>query len=237
MPVQPVERFQRAALTGWFACLALAAAVICQAGCVHRRLTIRSNPPGALVYVDGVEIGRTPVSTSFIYYGTRTVRLELDGYETVQENHRVRAPWYQIPPLDFFSDNLAMRELRDERVLYFELVPMRVVPTEQLIERAGELRRSSQLGVVATLPTVPPGSLGPPQTIPLPAPPLPAPGLPLDRPPLAPHGPAGVLREPSAAAPVFAPPPQSPAWQFPGSGPWLPRTPLQPGLPSVEGSP
>ena len=29
-------------------------------GCVERRMTIRSNPPGALVYVDDYEIGITP---------------------------------------------------------------------------------------------------------------------------------------------------------------------------------
>jgi len=30
-----------------------------QSGCVTRRMTIRSNPPGALVYVDDYEIGTT----------------------------------------------------------------------------------------------------------------------------------------------------------------------------------
>ena len=241
--MDPAERCQRAATTRLLANLALAAVVICQIGCVHRRLTIRSNPPGALVYVDGVEIGRTPVSTSFIYYGTRTVRLELDGYETVQENHRVRAPWYQIPPLDFVSDNLATRDLRDERVLYFELVPMRVVPTRQLISRADQLRMSSQLGVVAPLPGVP-SATGPSAAGPLPIVPLPAPPLPANRTTTDPSGvPSGVLPFPSGtgsagrAAPVFAPPAQSPAWQYPGAGPALPGTPLQPGLPAVQSSP
>ena len=53
--------------------MALLGLLLCasQSGCVERRLTIRSNPPGALVYVDDYTIGVTPVSTSFIYYGTR----------------------------------------------------------------------------------------------------------------------------------------------------------------------
>ena len=34
-----------------------------QTGCVRRRLTVRSNPPGALVYIDDRPIGKTPVST------------------------------------------------------------------------------------------------------------------------------------------------------------------------------
>src|SRR5688572_31069760 len=52
-------------------------------GCVQRRLTIRSNPPGARVYVGDEEIGTTPVSTDFVYYGTRRIRLAKDGYETL----------------------------------------------------------------------------------------------------------------------------------------------------------
>jgi hypothetical protein len=35
-------------------------------GCVQRRMTIRSDPPGALVYVDDYQIGTTPVSHDFV---------------------------------------------------------------------------------------------------------------------------------------------------------------------------
>ena len=42
-----------------------------QTGCVQRRLTIRSSPPGAVVYVGNQEIGTTPISHDFIYYGSR----------------------------------------------------------------------------------------------------------------------------------------------------------------------
>jgi len=121
-------------------------------GCVHRRLIIRSNPPGAVVYVDEQEIGQTPVATPFVYYGTRSIRLELDGYETVKEQHRIRAPWYQIPPLDFVSDNFTRRDLRDERVLDFQLVPMQVVATQDLVHRAVHLRNNSRLGIASPLP-------------------------------------------------------------------------------------
>ena len=132
----------------------------CQFGCVHRRLTVRSNPPGALVYVDGEEIGRTPVSTSFIYYGTRSIRLEMDGYETLEQLHRLRPPWYQIPPVDFVSDNLSFRDIRDERVLDFQLVPKQIVPTGRLLDRANQLRHDSQMGFVTPLPVASPLPLG-----------------------------------------------------------------------------
>lgn len=126
-------------------------------GCVRRRLTVRSNPPGALVYIDDQEIGTTPVSTSFVYYGTRKIRLVLDGYETLTVMQRMRGPWYQWPPLDFVSENVWPQELRDERVLDFQLVPQKIVPTRQLMARATNLRDGSRQGYVAPLPTVPAG--------------------------------------------------------------------------------
>ncbi len=77
-----------------------------------------------------------------------------DGYETLTEKHRFRTPWYEVPPLDFVSENLVPREIRDERVLDFQLVPERIVPTDELLQRAGNLRHSAQQGYVTPLPTV-----------------------------------------------------------------------------------
>ena len=49
------------------------------AGCVERRMTIRSNPPGAMLYVDDYPVGITPIATSFIYYGRTNLPVK-DGY-------------------------------------------------------------------------------------------------------------------------------------------------------------
>ena len=138
-----------------------------QSGCVRRRMTIRSNPPGARVYIDNQEIGVTPVSTAYTYYGTREVRLERDGYETLTVSQNFHPPWYEIPPVDFFSETLWPRELRDERVLDFELVPQQIVPTAQLLERAEGLRAQAQQGHAIPLPaTLPAMSPLPPTTLP-----------------------------------------------------------------------
>lgn len=110
-------------------------------GCVHRRLTIRTDPPGAMAYVDGYPIGTTPISTDFIYYGTREIRIVKDGYETVVAKQRFWPPWYEIPPLDFISENLVPGELRDHRIVEFRLQPQRITPPEQLVDRAERLRR------------------------------------------------------------------------------------------------
>ena len=45
-------------------------------GCVLRSLTVNSEPPGAMVYLDDELIGETPVTTTFTYYGTRKITLE-----------------------------------------------------------------------------------------------------------------------------------------------------------------
>jgi hypothetical protein len=113
-------------------------------GCVHRRMTVRTNPPGAAVYIDDYPIGTTPVSTSFIYYGTRKIRIVKDGYQTLTVERKISTPWYQYFPLDFVSENLMPNEIRDERVLDFTLSPQMVVPTDQLIGRAENLRQTGR---------------------------------------------------------------------------------------------
>lgn len=117
-------------------------------GCVRRRMTIRSNPPGAVVFVDERRIGVTPVSTNFTYYGTRQVQLVKDGYETVTEKHKFTTPWYQFPVVDFFAENLWPDEVRDERVLDFNLPPQQSVPPTQVVARAEQLRGEAQAGVL-----------------------------------------------------------------------------------------
>lgn len=135
---------RRGACARGLAWLFAASLVLATGGCVQRRLTIRSNPPGALVYVDNYEIGTTPVSTDYIYYGTRRIRLIKDGYATLDIKQWIPPPWYEIFPLEFVSENLVPAEIRDHRVLEFQLVPQMIVPTEQLLGRAENLRQGSK---------------------------------------------------------------------------------------------
>lgn len=134
-------------------------------GCLRRRLTIRSNPPGAVVYIDRrpEPIGVTPVSTSFTYYGTRQIQVMKDGYETVTIRQRFFPPWYEIPPLDFFAENLWPREIRDERFVDVHLEPQRRVPADEVLARAEQLKQNTYQGIATPLPAQPP-------SYPLPAP-------------------------------------------------------------------
>ncbi len=119
-------------------------ATICAAGCVQRRMIVRSNPPGAVVYIDDYEIGTTPVATNFTYYGTRKIRLVKNGYETLTVMQPVPAPWYQWVPFDFIAENLIPGKIHDTRTFDYPLVPQLVVPPEQLMERAESLRRETR---------------------------------------------------------------------------------------------
>jgi len=123
-----------------FVVLILALSML-QSGCVRRRMTVRSNPPGATVYLDGKEIGRTPFSTNFDFYGKREFRLVKDGYETKTVLLPVRAPWYQWFPLDFASEVLLPGKLTDSKTYEFDMQPVVIVPMSELIGRAEELRR------------------------------------------------------------------------------------------------
>lgn len=141
--------------------LVSAAAVgLVSTGCVQRRMTIRSNPPGAQVYIDNQEIGRTPVSTDFIYYGRRDIRLVKDGYETLNVKQSIWAPWYEWPVVAFVSENIWPFEIRDERRYDLQMQPALVVPSQTLLSRAEELRAAQ---VVAP---IQPAQIGPPTAIP-----------------------------------------------------------------------
>ena len=121
---------------------------VASSGCVRRRMTVRTNPPGATVSVDNQVIGTTPAASSFVYYGTREFRIEKDGYRTETIRRRLNPPWYEFPGLDFVSETLWPGEIRDERIIDVELVPKTLEPTENVVQRADSLRAQSHAGVV-----------------------------------------------------------------------------------------
>ena len=121
-------------------------AVLTQVGCVHRRVTVNSYPQGALVKLDGRDIGYTPASFDFTWYGTREVQLLMDGYETRTEQIDINAPWYQKFPLDFVSDNFLGKHVTDHRQFNFQLQPKRADMSSDVMQRAGALRSEAQHG-------------------------------------------------------------------------------------------
>jgi hypothetical protein len=180
-------------------------------GCVRRRLNVRSNPPGALVYVDNQQIGTTPCSVDFTYYGTREIRLIKPGYETLTVNQPIPTPWYQVPPLDFVSENLTPTKIRDNRTVTYDMAPQIVVPTEQLLDRANQLRQETlQFPVSPAAASLP---VGQPTVV--------APTIVTPPPVMAPAGP------PTFGPGTIAPPTSAPPQTFTSP-------PLPAGLPPVQ---
>jgi hypothetical protein len=188
--------------------LACLCALLAVTGCVQRRLTIRSNPPGATCYVDNVEIGATPVSHDFLYYGTREIKLVKAGYETLTVLQPIPYAWYQVPPLDFISDNLTPWEIRDERDFSYNLAPQRDIPAAEVLGRAEGLRGTAM---------APPGAaIAPPSPV-LPAPPIVGPPLDINSgPAVMPDGIRPIPPATGAVPPVLVPPqPQRPRRLWP----------------------
>ncbi|MGD0465022.1 MAG: PEGA domain-containing protein [Tepidisphaeraceae bacterium] len=92
-------------------------------GCVERILTVQSNPPGALVYLNGQEMGRTPVQRDFTWYGTYDVTVRCEGYQTIKKPEPVIAPFYEWVPIDLVAELLPI-PLKDHHTLTYNLQPM-----------------------------------------------------------------------------------------------------------------
>jgi hypothetical protein len=126
-----------------FAPLLLAGLAVTGVGCnrVERNLQVTSNPPGALVYLNGQEAGRTPMNKSFVWYGTYDVKVRKEGYKTVSAKEDVWAPWWQVPPLDLVADLLPF-PTRDQHKLHYTLVAATEDPgdTQELVGRGERMR-------------------------------------------------------------------------------------------------
>ncbi len=121
------------------------AAVAGLTGCVERRYTIRTDPPGALVIVNGESLGPAPASHNYYYYGGREITLVMDGYETKTFVEQFQAPWWDNYLTEFFSENVVPWVIRDEREFTYKLDPARQPPTEQVQSRAEALRSEARI--------------------------------------------------------------------------------------------
>jgi hypothetical protein len=124
--------------------LALSALALASGGCLKRTIAVTTEPPGALVWLNDVEIGRTPVETDFTYYGVYDVRVRREGYEPIATKMKANTPIYEQPGLDLVAEALPTRTHTVIR-WHFDLAPVaeagdRAGAEKALIERAAELR-------------------------------------------------------------------------------------------------
>lgn len=113
-------------------------------GCVERRYTIRTDPPGALVIANGEPIGITPVSKSFTYYGSRSIRIIKEGYETKDLVQPIKAPWFDNLATEFFTENLIPYTFRDDVEFNYKLEPKQTADPLALQARAEATRADAQ---------------------------------------------------------------------------------------------
>ena len=103
---------------------------------IHHRI----EPAGRTVYVEGQQKGATPLELPFQNYGNHDFTLVKEGYETRTYHARVRMPWFEWFPLDFFSENVYPRHIQDNRLLQFEMSPLQQPRTEDIMNQAKLLR-------------------------------------------------------------------------------------------------
>ena len=106
-------------------CVLLAAC--CLTGCVHRSLTIRTDPPGATVYLNDELKGQTPVTFDFLWYGTHRVMVKKAGFERIEDHKTIRAPLYLWIPFDFAAELLPLT-IRDAYTWDYALTPVTAPP-------------------------------------------------------------------------------------------------------------
>lgn len=110
-------------------------------GCVQRTISITSQPQGALVYLNDEEVGRTPVTVPFTYYGTYDVRVVHDGYAPLWTKQKAQAPWWEWPGPDLVGEAIPNNEVN--LAWHFDLepaTPASEVDPGLLLDHANQLK-------------------------------------------------------------------------------------------------
>lgn len=110
------------------------------AGCVDRTITINTYPQGAQVWLNDEFVGQSPTTVTFQWYGDYRIRIAKQGYQVLHTHQRIKAPWYDAFPFDFFAQVIWPGRLVDSHVLSFVLEPQVSPDRQALIDRASSLR-------------------------------------------------------------------------------------------------
>lgn len=123
------------------AVIALDMTVLFSTACVRRTARFTTEPSGARVFLNDREIGETPATVEFSWYGDYDVIYRKEGYDTVKTNVPMEQPVYQLFPIDFFAEVLWPGEIHDHHdIPTQELKPSQPPARDELVQRAMELR-------------------------------------------------------------------------------------------------
>ena len=136
---------------GWFL-TGILLVVFLTTGCVERRLTLVTEPSEAVVWLNDEEVGTTPVTVNFNWYGDYNIRIEKSGYAILSTHRVLERPMHDKFPFDFFAEVVWPKKIVDEYTWTFELQPYEQTSPEELIEAAQEMQQQSEqeLGKIAT---------------------------------------------------------------------------------------
>lgn len=123
--------------------IAVLSTTIFACGCVERKLTINTEPEEALIYLNDEEIGLSPVTIEFNWYGDYRVRIEKQGFETLNTHKALVAPLHDYFPLDFIAEVLIPNRIVDSYEWNFALSPYQAPQREDLINAANEMKNKT----------------------------------------------------------------------------------------------
>jgi len=123
VPRHPLTAFRQRSLKY----LLVAVGCVFAGGCVHRSLTIRTEPPGAMVYVNDQLKGTSPVTYDFLWYGWYRLTLRKEGFERLDARRMLAAPPHLWIPFDVVMELLPF-PVRDERMWTYALTPAEELP-------------------------------------------------------------------------------------------------------------
>ena len=113
------------------------------AGCVERKLTINTNPAGAQVWLNDEQIGVSPVTVSFNWYGDYNVTIRKPGFDTLAARRKLESPLHDHFPFDFFAQVVYPGQIVDSYEWSFDLVPAKEINRQELIDQAVQLSERS----------------------------------------------------------------------------------------------
>ncbi|HNT35136.1 MAG TPA: PEGA domain-containing protein [bacterium] len=98
-------------------------------GCLHSYVNVASDPPGARVFFNHEDKGKTPAKIEFLWYGKQKIQLFKEGYQRKDEIVDVKCPPHLYFPLDLFFTAMPFK-FEDNHHFTYTLTPNVPEPQE-----------------------------------------------------------------------------------------------------------
>ena len=120
-------------------------AAILLTGCVERKLTINTEPQGALIVLNDEEVGISPVTVAFNWYGDYTVRINKEGFQSLDTHKNLKRPMRDVFPFDFYYEVLTPKKYVDQYEWTFALAPYKPADRNELLKAAQTVKEKAAL--------------------------------------------------------------------------------------------